>query len=229
MVHTVTAAYGSVSVTAIHSPVTAIDVDVVIDVHIAIAAGIATAMAPVAVVGDDRSHGNTCRESDERRVWIINVSRRRIINGRRISGHIDNLGIGRGNLHDRVGHDHDLLLHCFFDDHVGDNHDLLLGGPERAGLLCFHAEGLDRVHHVLILIQKRFAELNRPLQIVIHFLERSRNLRDRFDTFVPGLLIDLRHVVCVCDEARRLHDFQRIDGGGQHGGDQRIGIERDGH
>jgi hypothetical protein len=65
------------------------------------------------------------------------------INGLRISGHVDNLRIGRLNLNDRIGYDHDLLLNRFFDNNIRDHHDLLGRGFQIAERLRLGAQPLD--------------------------------------------------------------------------------------
>jgi hypothetical protein len=99
-----------------------VDVLVYVNVHVVV---ITTAVVPVAVVGDDGAHGHA-RAKSHQRVRIGVIGGRRVINRGGIVGrHIDGGGTGRLDLDDSVGHDDNLLLDRFLDDHVGNRHDLL--------------------------------------------------------------------------------------------------------
>jgi hypothetical protein len=143
------------AVSTIDRRVTAAAIDIPVDVHVVVtpaAAPIAPSMAPVAVIGDDRAHSDAGCEGDKRRIRIINVRRRRVIHGRRISGNVHDLRIGRRNLHNGVGDHYYALLHFRFDYHVRNHNHLLLRRAKRAGFLRFHPQCLDRVHHILVLV-----------------------------------------------------------------------------
>jgi hypothetical protein len=209
IIHAVTALINScVAAAAIN-----IDAGVTVDVHLAMATTPITApMAPIAVVGDDGADRHADAESNEWRVRIINISRGRVINRWWVRWNVNDLWVRGRDLNDRVRDDNHPLLHFRFHDHIGDHDNLLLGGSERAGLLRLHAQRLDHVHHVLVLIKENFPELNGPWQIVIHLLESGRDFRDRLYRGIPGLRIDLRHVVRVLHEPRGLNDLKRIYG-----------------
>ena len=80
-------------------------IDVTIYVHIGVAfdvdvvvssvtpAPMATAVIPIAVIGDNGTHGDAGGESNEWCDRIIDVTRRRSINGWRIGGHVNNLRV----------------------------------------------------------------------------------------------------------------------------------------
>jgi hypothetical protein len=112
-------------------------------------------------------------------------------------------------------------------DNVCDGDDLLRCRLEIPCLLRLASEILDGVHQLFGLINECLAEVNRPCQVLVHFSDQFRELRDRLDVIVPGLLIHLGDIVRVSDEARSLNHLQRISGGRQDDGDKRIRVEGD--
>jgi hypothetical protein len=70
------------------------------------------------------------------------------------------------------------------------------------------------------LLDKSLAEVHGPFQVRVHFCNHFREPRDLFDISIPGLLIQLRDIICVFHESRGLNDFKRISGCGQDDGDE---------
>ncbi len=137
----------------------------------------------------------------------------------------NDLRIGGLNLHDRVGHINDLLLGGLLDDRVGDDDHLLRSGFEHAGGIRLGAQGLDGVHQLLLLVEERLTQIHRPGELIIHRLDHGGELRQGLHVVIPRLSVHLRDVVGVLHEPRRLHNLQRIHGGRQDDGDQRIGMQ----
>src|SRR2546421_10876040 len=76
-------------------------------------------------------------------------------------------------------------------------------------------------------------ERRRPRQVLVHVGEDRRELRERFDTRVPWLLVDLLgellslELAMLLHPALRLHDLLGIGGGREDLGDQLVGIQGD--
>jgi hypothetical protein len=81
----------------------------------------------------------------------------------------------------------------------------------------------------LTLVNESLAQIHGPSQVLIHFSNQFRKLRDGLDVFVPGLRIHLGNIIGVSDEARGLNDLERVCGCGQDDGDERIRMQRDRH
>jgi hypothetical protein len=205
----------------------AVDVDVHIDIPV-IAANVYPSRMPVAVVGDGRANGHPDPKADDGSGGSGPRRRRSVGNGRTVLRDINDFRLRGLDLDDGVGDDHNFLLNGLFDHSIGDDHHLLRSGLEIAGLLRFAAQGLDRVHNILLLIQEGLSEGGRPIQVIVHFVNDRREPGHSFNVGIPRLLVELGQIVGVLYKARCLHDFQRIDRRRQNGRDQRIGIERDG-
>jgi hypothetical protein len=141
---------GILAAVRVRAPVR-IPVDVLVNINIHVAT------SPIAIVGEHSAPGHADAERNQRRVRVINVGRRRVINRRRISWHIDDLRISGLDLNDLFGDLRDLTDVGLHHDNICDGHNLLLSGLECAGLLCLPAEVLDRVHQFFGLVEKRFA------------------------------------------------------------------------
>ena len=145
--------------------------------------------------GEGGAPKNARAESHQGRVRIVAVSvvggvargvnRRRIIHGGRIARHVNHPRVGRHDLDDGIGHDHDPLLDCLLHYGVGHDDILLLCGLQRAGLLCLKAQRLDGIHQFLALLQKRLPQCYRPLQVGVHFGDELRELRHGLDAVIP--------------------------------------------
>ncbi len=91
----------------------------------------------------------------------------------------------------------------------------------------FSTQDLDGIHQFFVLREKRLAQGNGPLEVLVHFLNDLGHARRGFDVFVPGLLIEFGEVVCIFHESRGLDNFEGIHGSREDGGDQWIRIKRD--
>jgi hypothetical protein len=89
------------------------------------------------------------------------------------------------NLHYRVGHIDDLILVFAFDDYIGNGDYLLRRALERSERLCFGPQGLDGVHHVHLLVNKRIAKLDSPLEVCIHVFNDGGKFGHRLDVVIP--------------------------------------------
>lgn len=102
-----------------------------------------------------------------------------------------------------------------------------------AGSLRLGAQLLNRIEHVLLLGQKRVAELLGPVQLIVHHLKRLRHCRQGFDAGIPGL--GLHRVLkrlsldrwVLPRPSSRLDHLQRIGRSHQDLREQQIRIERD--
>ena len=96
---------------------------------------------PVAVVRNERAHGDTGAEGEKRRHGIRR--RRGIHNGRVVLRHVDHLRVGRLNLHHRVRHINNLLLNGLLHHGAVDDDLLLRIVLQRADRLRLGAQRLD--------------------------------------------------------------------------------------
>ena len=93
------------------------------------------------------------------------------------------------------------------------------------------AQPLNGVHHIGLLRENCVTELLCPVQLVAHHLQHVGGCRERFDAFVPSLLVDLvlqriaLEILVLCDPTSRLHDLERIRRGHKDLCQQRVGIE----
>lgn len=232
-----------VDVLAIIDVVDIVAIEVVVDVNVPIHVYVrvvtpapATAVSPVAVIRDNRARSHakaeTHRRARHRIIRWVNISRIRYritrINHRRIIlRNINDIRLRRLNLNHLVRHNHSLVFNVVRDDSVGHIHDLLVRGLECATLLGLSPHPLNGIRDPLRLVDKRIAKIAGPLDVVVHLIDDLRKPRDRFDIVVPWLRIELRDVVRVLDEPRRLHDFQRISRRRQHRRKQWVWINRD--
>jgi len=102
----------------------------------------------------------------------------------------------------------------------------LFAALEGARRLSLGAKRLDGIHQLFLLFQKSFAQLNRPRQVVAHQLDHCGEFRDGLDAVIPIFTVNVGDIVSVLDEARRQHDFHRIDRGWQDTRDQWVRVER---
>jgi hypothetical protein len=129
------------------------------------------------------------------------------------------------NLHHRVGYINDLALIFAFDDRIGNNDQLLRRALERSDRLGFGPQSLDGVHHVHLLVNKRIAKLDRPLEVCVHVFDDGGKFGRRLDVVIPGLIVELTEVAPVLDETRRLHNFERVGGSWQYHSQKRIWVK----
>jgi hypothetical protein len=141
---------------------------------------------------------------------------------------VDNRWICRHDLDDFLGYVDDLRNIGLLHHNIGYVDDHLRRRLEVACLLSLAPKILDGVHQLFWLINERLAEANGPYQVLVHFSDQFRELRDRLDVVVPGLFIHFWNIVGVLNESRGLNDFERIGGRRQNHGDERIRMERDG-
>ena len=190
-------------------------------------------MPPVAVIprrtprcsprktpGEANSPGNVWRRV--RVIWIPGI-----INRRRVGWHVDNRRTGGRYFDDLLRDLRNLRDIRLVHDNICYINDLLLGRLEIPHLFGFGAKRLDRIHHILRLVNERLAEIHRPRQVRIHLSDQFRKLRDGFHVVVPVLLIHLCHIIRVLHETRRLDDLHRVSCGRQHDRNERIGVQRD--
>ena len=135
-------ALGVDPIASIDRSVSPVDVSFDIDIHIVVN----PSTIPIAVVCDDSSPRHADAESDQWRVWVVNIGWRRIIHRWGIGWHIDDLWVGRGHLHDLVCDGHYLSIIGLPDHNVRNTNNLLLRGSKCAGFLRLGAQLLDRVH-----------------------------------------------------------------------------------
>ena len=188
-----------------------------------------SAVVPVTIVGKNGADGHGRAKGDQGVIRVVVVDRGRGIHHRRVVlRHIDDLGVGRLHLDDRVGHVDHLLFVDPLDDRVGDDHGLFGGGLQSASHLRLGAERLNGLHELALLGQERLPQLNGPRQIIAHLLRHSRDSGQGFHVGIPRLGIDLGEVVGILDQAGREHDLNGINGRWQQRGEEWIRVERDG-
>ena len=183
---------------------------------------------PVAVVRNDQPNGDAHCERERRWRPYINGWRIIIVNRVGIGRNINDLRVGRLDLHNYVGHIDDLLFDGLFDDRVGDDDDLLRCRFQHSRGIRFGAQHLDRIHQLFLLIEEGLAQVHRPREVIVHFLDQFRELRHGLHVFVPRLLVQLRNIIGVLDEPCRLHNLQGIHRRRQDDGDQRVGMQGNG-
>jgi hypothetical protein len=197
-----------------------VDVNVAIHVYVRMVVSAPTApVSPIAVIRNNRARSHTktkthsrARHGIVRRINVAGICNRiTSINHRRaILRDINDVRLRWLNLNYLVGDKHSLLIDDVRNHRIGDINDLLLGRFKRAGALSLRSHSLDRVSHAFRLINKRVAQVARPLNVVVHLINDIGEFGDRFDIVVPCLRIQLRDVIRVFHEPRSLHDFQRI-------------------
>jgi hypothetical protein len=134
-----------------------------------------------------------------------------------VIGHVHHPGLG--------GLDDDGL---FFAHHLG----VFVRGQRPRGIGA-RAQELDRVHHLRFLVQHRVAEAPRPVEVLIEPGQEIRERHERLDAGIPLTIRDGSDGVLTLEvgilprPARGFDDFQRIRGGDQDLGQQRIRIQRD--
>ena len=113
-------------------------------------------------------------------------------------------------------------------------HDVqLVARLERPRLLSFEAQALDCLRHFLRLVYDRVAEIARPIEVVVHFFEDGRKAHHGFHRWVPVLRIGARKILLrdgggvPLEPAMRLHDLERIGGGGKQLREQGVGKQGD--
>jgi hypothetical protein len=111
---------------------------------------------------------------------------------------------------------------------------LLLVGLQVPRALRLRAHALHGVHHIVLLREKRIAEISGPLDVVCETFDHIGQSRQSLDARVPRLL---GHSVCkrlifhpgiLTQPLLKLYDFKRIRRGRQNLRQHRIGIKRDG-
>jgi hypothetical protein len=227
-------------------PVT-LTVDVSIEVGIAVDVDIHIAAAPVAStpgIPPCRAQRHAGGKGNRRRrriptVWIIRIGRIgwigpcAIYHRRVVARDVHHLGIGRLNL------DHGGLRRRLLDDRgwrcgLLDDHRLLFRRLQVALRLCPGAEALDGVHDVLLLRQKRVAQLLGHVELLTHGGQDLGKVHQRLHTRVPALRLQgpgqrlaFQGLVRL-GPAIRLHHLQGIRGRHQDLRHQRVRIQRDG-
>jgi hypothetical protein len=90
---------------------------------------------------------------------------------------------------------------------------------------------LDRVHHILLMIDVGVSERRRPRQVLVHVRKDRWKLRERLDARIPGLRVDLLRELLWVVPAALLHPTLRLDdllgirGGREDLGDQLVRIQ----
>ena len=174
------------------------------------------------------TNGHADPERQQRRARHVT---RRVIRHRRI-GRIRPTTINNGRVITR--HINDLRVGGLNDDRgaITTGNRLLRTGLERARLLGFGAQRLDRVHHIGLLRQHSVTQLLRPAQLRAHHLQHRRERNKRLHAGIPVLLLQRLIQRVALQTAirllpvRRFTHFQRIGRGHQHLRHQRIGIQR---
>ena len=138
--------------------------------------------------------------------------------GRIIHRHVDYVGAGR-------------LYGDVWPAVIGGGlHLLLWGGLQLPGLLCLLPHALHRIHYILLLRQKRVAQVRGPGDVVVQALQHIREDRQGLDAGIPILLLrglgegGTGEPGIPLQPLEGLHHFQRIRGGHQKLAQQRIGI-----
>ena len=125
---------------------------------------------------------------------------------------------------------HDLLRFVRDRHHfVGDGDDVARSGFEGAGFVRLGPERLNGIHQFLGLVQEGLAQTHRPSQICVHLGDQLGELGHGLDVFIPGLVVHHGNVIGVLHEARRLHNFQRINRRRQDDGNQIVRMQRNRH
>lgn len=76
-----------------------------------------------------------------------------------------------------------------FDLTVIIHHLRLRRRNQVAVVLGGNAQALDRIHHCLLLVQKRLPEFDGPIQVIVHVTEDRRITRERLHAGIPRLLV----------------------------------------
>ena len=114
------------------------------------------------------------------------------------------------------------MLSLFLDDLH------LVVGLDDALATAFSRSELDRREHVLLLVDDRFAQQLRPVEIVAHHLDDLGIVQKRNDAAVPRLLrLQILLGLALVEEALGFDDLQGIERGRGDDGDQFVRIERD--
>ncbi len=115
----------------------------------------------------------------------------------------------------------------------GNGHRLLLARFQVTGRVSTRAQPLHGIEHVLLLGKEGIAQITRPIEFVIHHLERLRNRRQGLDARIPRLLLHrvIERLTVDCGiglrPARSLDNLQRISRSHQDLRKQGIGIKGD--
>lgn len=129
--------------------------------------------------------------------------------GRHVARHINAIWIGR----------QDFDIAVIIDDL------LLRGGLQVAQVIGGHAEALDGIHDVLLLILEGLAKLRGPIQVIVHPFQNIRIMRERNDALVEGLGVHLAGVAAVVDITVGHNDLGGQRCGRQQHSHQGVGIE----
>ena len=95
------------------------------------------------------------------------------------------------------------------------------------------AQGLDGVHHLLLLREEGVTQTARPVQVLVHAVEDLGESEHGLHAGIPGPILGRAHRVLAFElrvrtgEACRLHHLERVGGGHQHLGEELVGIQRD--
>jgi hypothetical protein len=84
-------------------------------------------------------------------VGIIGIDGRTVNDRWVVSGHVNDLRIGRLYFYDSIGNHSDLLLNNLLHDHIGDSNGLLGSRLKGASLVGFFPQVLDGNHDVFFL------------------------------------------------------------------------------
>ena len=113
-----------------------------------------------------------------------------------------------------------------FRQSVRSDNLLLFGGSEVSQRLGLLAEPLDRVHHVLLLIQESDPHVGSPGEVVVHHLQHIGIVRQGLHACAPRLSIDPVRVASIAQVTVREHDLGRHGGGRQNLRDERVRVQR---
>ena len=111
------------------------------------------------------------------------------------------------------------------------DHPHMFGFLEVARLVGTLAQGLDRLHDLLLLGEEGIPQAARPLKVLVHPGQYLRERQHRLDAGIPGLFFGGTHGVLALQlgtragKARRLHHLERISGGHQELRQQLVGIQ----
>ena len=130
------------AIAAVHGAVSPIDVSVDIYIHIVVN----SPPIPIAIIRDNRPPCHTDAEGNQRCHRVVDIRGRGVVDGWRVARHVDDLRVGRCDLHDLVRNRHHLRIIRLQDYDVGDGHNLLSCASKCAGCLGFGAQLLDCVH-----------------------------------------------------------------------------------
>ena len=226
-------------------------IDVVVDVGVLVVIDVDIAAAPVAIapgVAPGGADGDANAESNEGSaggvaggiVAVGGVGRVRpsaVDDGGIVRGDVNDLGVGRFNgddLRGGLGVDGGSAGRGGRRRRGFDFDDLLVVGLEVSLVFGFGAEFLDGGEDAGLVVEEGVAKLDGGVEFFAHHGEDGGEVDERFDAGIPRLLFELLgegvagELGVGLGEAVGLDHFQRIGGGHEDLGDERIGIEGNG-